>query len=107
MADLSDLRSVRALVKSFGGSHDRLDVLVNNAGVFKRRRIETADGFELMFATNFLGPFVPTHLLAPALRAGPPSRVITVSAPTTTELALARLQSRANGRPLHALCPSV
>jgi len=102
VADLSDLRSVRTLAKSFGGSHDRLDVLVNNAAVFKRRRIETADGFELMFATNFLGPFLLTNLLAPALRAGAPSRVITVSAPTTTELDFADLQSRANWRPLHA-----
>ncbi len=102
LADLSDLRSVRTLVKSFGASHDRLDVLVNNAAVFKRRRIETADGFELMFATNFLGPFLLTNLLVPALRAGAPSRLITVSAPTTTELDFADFQSKANWRPLHA-----
>ena len=102
MADLSDLRSVRALVKSFGGSHDRLDVLVHTAAVFKRRRIETADGFELMFATNFLGSFLLTNLLAPALRAGAPSRLITVAAPTTTELDFADLQSKTNWRPLHA-----
>ena len=102
MADLSDLRSVRALVKSFGGSHDRLDVLVHTAAVFKRRRIETADGFELMFATNFLGPFLLTNLVVPALRAGAPSRVITVAAPTTTELDFDDLQIKANWRPLHA-----
>src|SRR2546425_12765301 len=101
-ADLSDLRSVRNLAKSFGEAHDRLDVLVNAAAVFTRKRIETADGFELMFVTNFLGPFLLTNLLAPALRAGAPSRVITVSAPTTTELDFADLQSRANWRPLHA-----
>jgi len=102
LADLSDPRSVRALVKSFGASHDRLDVLVHTAAVFKRRRVETADGFELMFATNFLGPFLLTNLLVPALRAGAPSRLITVSAPTTTELDFADLQSKANWRPLHA-----
>ena len=102
MADLSNLRSVRALVKLFGGSHDRLDVLVHTAAVFKRRRIETADGFELMFATNFLGPFLLTNLVVPALRAGAPSRVITVAAPTTTELDFADLQSKTNWRPLHA-----
>ena len=102
MADLSNLRSVRALVKLFGGSHDRLDVLVHTAAVFKRRRIETADGFELMFATNFLGPFLLTNLVVPALRAGAPSRVITVAAPTTTELDFDDLQIKANWRPLHA-----
>ena len=101
MGDLSDLHSVRALAKSFGASHDRLDVLVNTAAVFKRRRIETSDGFELMFATNFLGPFLLTNLLVPALRAGAPSRVITVSAPTTTELDFADLQSKTSWRPLH------
>src|SRR5437870_3826788 len=83
--DLSDLRSVRNLAKSFGDAHDRLDVLVNAAAVFARKRIETGDGFELMFVTNFLGPFLLTNLLVPALRAGAPSRVITISAPTTSK----------------------
>src|SRR3989442_14733113 len=106
MADLSDLRSVRALAKSFGTSHDRLDVLVHTVAVFKRRRIETADGFELMFATNFLGPFLLTSLVVPALRSGPPSRVITDAAPTTTELDCADLQGKPNSRPLHPFGPS-
>lgn len=101
-ADLSDLRSVRNLAKSFRESYDRLDVLVNNAAVFTRRRTETPDGFERMFATNFLGPFLLTNLLVPALRAGAPSRVITVSAPTTTELDFADLQGKMRWRPLHA-----
>src|SRR5439155_5484391 len=100
--DLSDLRSVRNLAKSFGDAHDRLDVLVNAAAVFARKRIETGDGFELMFVTNFLGPFLLTNLLVPALRAGAPSRVITISAPTTTELDFADLQGNTRWRPLHA-----
>src|SRR5438093_657309 len=91
-ADLSALRSVRNLAKSFGETRDRLDVLVNAAAVFTRKRIETGDGFELMFVTNFLGPFLLTNLLVPALRAGAPSRVITISAPTTTELDFADLR---------------
>src|SRR5437870_13341303 len=86
MSDLSDLRSVRALVKLFGGSHDRLDVLVHTAAVFKRRRIETADGFELMFATNFLGPFLLTTLVVPALPAGAPSPALTVASRTPPQL---------------------
>src|SRR2546430_15920567 len=100
--DLSDLRSVRNLAKSFGEEHDRLDVLVNAAAVFARKRIETGDGFELMFVTNFLGPFLLTNLLVPALRAGAPSRVITISAPTTTELDFADLQGNTRWWPLHA-----
>src|SRR3989441_4999072 len=101
-ADSSDLRSVRTLAKAFIDGHDRLDVLVNAAAVFTRKRIETGEGFELMFATNFLGPFLLTNLLVPALRAGVPSRVITISAPTTTELDFADLQGRTRWRPLHA-----
>ena len=101
-ADLSDPRSVRNLAKSFEEGHDRLDVLVNSAAVFTRKRIETADGFERMFATNFLGPFLLTNLLVPSLRAGAPSRAITISAPTTTELDFADLQGQTRWRPLHA-----
>ena len=101
-ADLSDLRSVRNLAKSFGDGHDCLDVLVNAAAVFTRKRVETREGFELMFATNFLGPFLLTNLLVPALRSGVPSRVITISAPTTTELDFADLQRRTDWRPLRA-----
>jgi NAD(P)-dependent dehydrogenase (short-subunit alcohol dehydrogenase family) len=102
LADLSSLPSVRNLAKSFGERHDRLDVLVNAAAVFTRKRIETAEGFELTFATNFLGPFLLTNLLVPALRSAAPSRVITISAPTTTELDFADLQGRVSWRPLHA-----
>src|SRR2546422_5956203 len=58
MADLSNLRAVRALVEVFGGSHDRLDVPFHTPAGVKPRRIETADGVELMFATDFLGPFL-------------------------------------------------
>jgi len=101
-ADLSDLRSVRNMARSFREQHPRLDVLVHTAAVFTRKRTETADGFELMFATNFLGPFLLTNLLVPALRFAAPSRVITVSAPTTSELDFEDLQSKNRWRPLHA-----
>ena len=54
-------------------------MLVNNAGVLPSGASGTADGVELTFATNVLGPFLLTSLLLPALRVGRPSRVITVS----------------------------
>ena len=77
--DLSDLGSVRRFAESFLARHERLDVLVHNAGVLPPRRERTADGVELTFATNVLGPFLLTSLLLPALAAAAPSRVITVS----------------------------
>jgi retinol dehydrogenase-14 len=79
VADLSSQKSIRELVREFGASHDRLNVLVNNAGITLAKRQETADGLETVFATNHLGPFLLTNLLLPALKAGAPSRVVTVS----------------------------
>ena len=77
--DLSELADVRRFSESFLARHARLDVLVNNAGVLSPSRRQTADGIELTFATNVLGPFLLTSLLLPALAAGGTPRVITVS----------------------------
>ena len=79
LCDLSDLSEVRRFAESFQARFDRLDLLVNNAGVLPRERTHTSDGVELTFATNVLGPFLLTSLLLPALLAAEPSRVITVS----------------------------
>ena len=79
LADLSSQQSIRNLIKEFMARHDRLHVLVNNAGVTMARRAETVDGLETVFATNHLGPFLLTNLVLPALTAGAPSRVVTVS----------------------------
>ncbi len=76
--DLADLGSVRKAadeVRSITG--DRLDVLVNNAGVMAAPRWRTVDGFELQIGTNHLGHAALTWLLGPAL--GPGARVVTVS----------------------------
>ena len=72
LCDLSDLDDVRRFGAGFLARHDRLDVLVNNAGVLPAERRRTADGVELTFATNVLGPFLLTGLLLPALRLGAP-----------------------------------
>jgi NAD(P)-dependent dehydrogenase (short-subunit alcohol dehydrogenase family) len=79
VADLSSQRSVRQLVKDFEAGHDRLDVLVNNAGITSATRTETVDGVETVFATNHLGPFLLTNLLLPVLKASAPARIVTVS----------------------------
>jgi retinol dehydrogenase 14 len=79
LADLSSQQSIRHLVREFGARHPRLHVLVNNAGVSLPRRQETVDGLETVFATNHLGPFLLTNLLLPALNAGAPARIVTVS----------------------------
>ena len=83
LADLSSLASVRGLATEFNAKYPKLDVLVNDAAIFTSKRTLTADGLELMFATNYLGPFLLTRLLIPRLEAARPSRVINVSAPSS------------------------
>jgi NAD(P)-dependent dehydrogenase (short-subunit alcohol dehydrogenase family) len=77
--DLADLASVRTFASDFSAGHDRLDLLVNNAGVMAIPRRETADGFEMQFGTNHLGHFALTGLLLDLLLATAGSRVVTVS----------------------------
>jgi retinol dehydrogenase-12 len=66
--DLSVQDSIRSAVREFLSHHDRLDVLVNAAGVFRKERQVTPDGLELTFATNVMGYFVLTNLLVDALK---------------------------------------
>ena len=79
IADLSSQRQIRQLAADFRSKHDRLHVLVNNAGTFEGGRSETEDGLETTFAVNHLAPFLLTNLLLPVLVASAPSRVVTVS----------------------------
>ena len=71
--------NVRAFAKAFLAKHPRLNLLVGNAGVMACPLMRTAEGWEMQFATNHLGHFLLANLLLPALQAGAPSRVISVS----------------------------
>ena len=77
--DLASLDSVRAAAGQIRASHERLDLLINNAGLMMPPRGTTADGFELQFGTNHLGHFALTGLLLDRLLTVPGSRVVTVS----------------------------
>ena len=79
-ADLSSQRQVREAAAAFLERFDRLDVLINNAGVAGRgTRLVSEDGLETTFAVNHLAPFLLTTLLLDRLKASAPARVITVS----------------------------
>jgi NAD(P)-dependent dehydrogenase (short-subunit alcohol dehydrogenase family) len=82
-ADLSSLDGVRELAQAVRENHDRLDVLVNNAGIGSasggRGRRESADGYELRFAVNYLATFLLTRLLLPLIRASTPARIVNVA----------------------------
>jgi NAD(P)-dependent dehydrogenase (short-subunit alcohol dehydrogenase family) len=77
--DLGNLESVRTFAESFNAHYDRLDILMNNAGIMVPPYGKTADGFETQFGTNHLGHFALTAFLLPKLLETPASRVVTVS----------------------------
>ena len=79
VADLASLDDVRALAREVDSQHERLDVLINNAGLVTRKREETIDGLERQFAVNHLAPFLLTNLLLRKLETSAPARVVTVS----------------------------
>jgi NAD(P)-dependent dehydrogenase (short-subunit alcohol dehydrogenase family) len=83
-ADLADLAQVRALAEQVAEREPRLDVLVNNAGIGSNvpggeARQESADGYELRFAVNYLAGFALTRQLLPLLTASAPTRIVNVS----------------------------
>ena len=84
IADLALLDQVRALAGRLNQNLDRIDVLINNAGLVLNERQVTPDGYEHVFAVNHLAPFLLTNLLRPKLTASAPARVITVSSDAHT-----------------------
>ncbi len=79
MADLSSQASVRQLAEEVKRGHDRLHVLVNNAGGYWATRHTTVDRLELTFAVNHLAYFLLTNLLLDLLRASAPARIVNVT----------------------------
>ncbi len=67
LADLSDMQAVRELAQAVIDKHDKLDVLLNNAGVFKVAEAQTQGGLDFRFAVNTIGPYLLTQLLLPIM----------------------------------------
>ena len=100
LGDLADMASVRRLALEIERAHPKLDILVNCAGVYTPKRTVTTDGFETMFATNLLGPFLLTNLVRPQLQAAGSARVLVISAPSGTKLDFDDLQGERRFRSL-------
>ena len=79
LADLSSLFAVKKLADDFKARHQRLDVLLNNAGAVNTSRRTSPDGFELTFAVNHLAYFLLTRELLPLLQASAPARIVSVA----------------------------
>lgn len=77
--DVASLASVREFAAGYAADHAGLDILINNAGVMATPFMLTPDGFELQFATNYLGHFALTGLLLPTLTARPGARVVSLT----------------------------
>ena len=107
-ADLSSQDSVRELAHDFKARYKKLHVLINNAGIFLPRRVQTVDGLEATFATNHLGHFLLTNLLLDVLKASAPSRIInlTSSAHYGTEMNFEDLQGEKKYSGYHAYSQS-
>ena len=106
LCDLTILSSVRNLAEILKSRYEWIDVLINNASVYKRKRVVTVDGFEEMFAANHLGPFLLTNLLLERLQAAVQTngsaRILNITAPSTTALNFEDLQGERNFTSLNA-----
>jgi NAD(P)-dependent dehydrogenase (short-subunit alcohol dehydrogenase family) len=79
VGDLSVQAEVRRVAQAFLAQHDRLHVLINNAGMLSLQRRTTPDGLESTFALNHMGYFLLTNLLLPTLKASAPARIVNVA----------------------------
>jgi retinol dehydrogenase 14 len=79
ICDLASQAQIRKLAEEFKQKHNRLDVLVNNAGLVLTRRTVTEDGFETTFAVNHLGYFLLTNLLLDVIKQSAPARIVNVA----------------------------
>ncbi|KAG9274941.1 retinol dehydrogenase 14 [Astyanax mexicanus] len=79
LLDLASLGSVRSFCDEIIKEEPRIDVLINNAGIYQCPYTKTEDGFEMQFGVNHLGHFLLTHLLLDLLKRSAPSRIVVVS----------------------------
>lgn len=93
-ADLSSQSEIRGLAKAYRTRHDRLHILVNNAGVIRDKRELSADGIEKTFAVNYLAYFLLTNLLLDLLKESAPARIVNITSDVhrTARLEFANLQ---------------
>ncbi len=93
LGNLSNLSSVRNLAEVINSKYEKIDGLINNNNVYRKQRSLTVDGFEEMFAANFLGPFLLTNLLLDRLRASDSARIVNITTASPGQLDFDDLQS--------------
>ncbi len=93
-ADFSDLKAVKAMAQSILSEIPRLDVLINNAGVFKSDTLLNKDGFDLRFVVNYLAPYLLTQSLMPLLQKEKATRIINLSSAAQAPVSLEALAGK-------------
>jgi len=76
--DVTSFDQVRRIAADVNGRYPRLDVLINNAGITESVRRESENGYEMTIATNYLAPFLITHLFLEKLKASSPARILNI-----------------------------
>mgnify|MGYP003651580195 FL=1 len=77
--DLNSLKSVREFAKAYSEKHDKIDLLINNAGLMIPPLMRTEEGFESQFGVNHLGHFLLTNLLYPVIKKTENARIVSLS----------------------------
>ena len=92
LADLGDLSAVAAMAEAITADHQKIDVVINNAGVFKTSNTQTADGLDVRFVVNTFAPYLLTQMLLPIMPAD--GRVVNLSSAAQTDVSPAALRGQ-------------
>ncbi len=106
VGDFASLQDVRRLADEIRDHHERLDALVNNAGIGGGDRRTSADGYELQFAVNYLAHFLLTRRLLDLLRASAPARIVNVSSAAQTKIVFDDVMLERGYEPIRAYAQS-
>ena len=92
VADFSDLAAVRKMAAQVKDELPKLDILINNAGVYKSRVAKTKDGFDIRFAVNYLAPYILTKAILPLLKKGDAARIVNLSSAAQAPVSMEALK---------------
>ena len=92
IADFSDMEAVKKMAEQINEELPKLDILINNAGVYKSRISKTKDGFDIRFAVNYLAPYILTKEIMPLLKKGQAARLINLSSAAQAPVSMEALK---------------
>ena len=94
VADFSDMEAVKNMAKQINQDLTKLDILINNAGVYKSKVAKTNDGYDIRFVVNYLAPYLLTEAILPLLKKGDAPRLINLSSAAQAPVSLEALEGK-------------